>query len=173
MSAEVRDDCVGFAALVSAYADGELAGDDLAAVEAHLEACAECRGRVEAYREMDLAAADAGSLRAPEVGAAEWERRGAEIERSLDHRAGRGRRAVGSSWFRRVAWGFAVAAAAVIMLAVFFPGDLGQNGGPPESGGAVAEVISCEAEDDYEVAVRYGDDDDSVAVIFIAEDAED
>ena len=52
------DDCRELGALISAYADGELEGAELERAEAHLAACDACRVRVEAYREMDAAAAD-------------------------------------------------------------------------------------------------------------------
>jgi len=41
---------------LSAYADGELTGDELAAVEAHVESCAACREEAAAMRRAALAA---------------------------------------------------------------------------------------------------------------------
>ena len=46
------NDCIGFAELVSAYADGELRDSDLRRVEAHLETCESCSALLELYREI-------------------------------------------------------------------------------------------------------------------------
>ena len=46
-------DCEAIGPKLSAYVDGELPEAEVAAVEAHLEACGACRGLVEQFREMD------------------------------------------------------------------------------------------------------------------------
>jgi len=167
-----EDACAELGDLVSAYADGELAGDDLARVEAHVLACESCRARVEAYREMDSAAGSLADIVAPEVGEAEWGRRktavfaagaGAAAPAIRTTRAGR--------ILRRVAWGIALAAAAAIIVAVLLPGRIGENGSGPgglEGEKVVAEVLEAEAGEDYGVACQDTGEDGSAAVTFLA-----
>jgi len=165
-----RDECTELGALVSACADGELEGDELARAEEHLASCEHCRARVEAYRDMDGAAASLAGLGTPEVDDAEWARRRAAVfarpvGATGPSRAGR--------VIRRIAWTVALAAAAVIILAVFVPGQIGE---PPEGEGegggggenVIAEVIEVEPGDDYGVAYQDTGEDGSVAVTFLA-----
>ena len=153
------DECRELGALISAYADGELEGADLARAEAHLAACDACRGRVEAYREMDSAAADRAGLAAPGVPAEEWDRRRAELLARAARPAARARvvRLV-----RRAAWAIALGAAAAIIVALLFPADLTEDGA-----GQGAEVVEVDSSDEYTFAVDGFED--SVAVTFIAD----
>ncbi len=58
------------AALLSAYADGEIPPERAAAVEAHLAACSACRDELAALRRFDLVM---GSLRLREAPPEAWE----------------------------------------------------------------------------------------------------
>lgn len=72
------------APLLSAYVDGELEGDDLARVEAHLAASAEARREVERLRAFNRAAAGLRLREAPpEDWEAFWEGAYNRTERSL------------------------------------------------------------------------------------------
>jgi hypothetical protein len=67
----MKSECVELNELVSAYADGELAGEDLARVEGHLGGCPDCRAFVATCRKIDTAVADGPEP--PEVEPARWE----------------------------------------------------------------------------------------------------
>jgi hypothetical protein len=108
MSAE----CVDLNELISAYVDGELAGEQLERVESHLEGCADCRGFVEACRRIDRAVA--AEVPPPPVEKARWDAMLAQL------RAARGpaydRR---HSKFRLVkAFAFVCTAAAVCLICI-------------------------------------------------------
>ncbi len=66
----MKSDCVELNELVSAYADGELAGADLERVEKHVGDCAECREFVAACRRIDSAVR--ADLVPPPVEAERW-----------------------------------------------------------------------------------------------------
>jgi len=155
------DECDKLGSLLSAHADGELDGADRERVERHLAGCADCRERLESYREMDAAAASAASSEAlrgiaPEVPAEEWRRRGAKLRaavRPVRPASGGMLRRV-----RRVAAVLVLGAAAALVLALVLARNVDE---------VVPAVVMLEPGAGYTCA--WDSDGDSVAVTFVPE----
>lgn len=136
------------------YVDRALGRDGRAEVARHLEACAACRQTVEELREIARAAAALDSITPP---ARVWER----IEKAIGANPAGTSPARARSHRSSHAWTW-LAAAAVLVLAVFIGLRFGPSGSPgaPETaadlGPAVAEVIETEltlAEEHYRKAI--------------------
>ena len=108
----MKSRCAELAERVSALADGELAGEELAVVREHLAGCPECRAFAEACRGIDGAVAS--GLLPPPVESGRWE---AMLEQL--RAAKRAPAAAGRARFRMLkAAAFAAAVAAVVLLAL-------------------------------------------------------
>ena len=108
----MKSECAELNELVSAFVDGELAGEELARVERHLAACEECRAFAEECRLLEGAVGK--SLHAPEVKLARWEAMRAQLRAAARSRASARR-----SGFRKVkAAAFLATAAAACLLVV-------------------------------------------------------
>jgi hypothetical protein len=127
MKTERPDNCRDWRHLLGAYALGDLAADERASLEAHLDGCPGCRAEAESLESvaqlLPLADPDRFSRPAPQPPADLGDRIAATI--SGEHRAVRRRR----RWrFGLALSGAAAAAAAVVAIAILPGGD----GGNPE-----------------------------------------
>ncbi len=77
----IMDRCDEFMELLVAFMDRELGEPERARVEAHLDACADCRRELEALKRVD------GTFRAaaaPEVSAREWDAMSAALDEAME-----------------------------------------------------------------------------------------
>jgi len=111
-------DCDRVRELLSPYYDGEIAGDDRAAVAEHLNDCPACLGDVASFRRLSALVRDAAPAAPPSGG---W----AELEYRLDEDAATSRRNSHHRW--RSVGSFAFAGAAALLIAVLAV--LGHRGG--------------------------------------------
>ncbi len=115
------DNDINMDALISAYADGELEGENLARAEAYLAEHPEVRKRLDAYRDMDATAAAPASV--PHVSAEEWDRSWAHVQaRTVGglqaHRAGHAKPEIRTPKFSLMRWWLGAGAAAAAMVAI-------------------------------------------------------
>ena len=144
---------------VSEYVDGALDRRRAAALERHLEGCAACRGLLEDFRAMKLAAAE---LPAPEPGDEVWSR----IRTGLVRAAGSVRRPATSPARRLFGWGWTspalrLAGAAALALVLVGSGVLigtriGRKGGSVKPADAETYTLAKldEAEAYYQKAIQ-------------------
>jgi len=136
----MKPECAELAELLSALADGELAGSDRERVLAHVGSCPDCRKLVETCRRLDAAAAD--GLVPPAVPPERWDRMLGEIKR-----VGRARKVavLRPAPTRRLrAAAFALAAAAAVLLAVVLFPPWERSAGPDYSSAEIVNVVASE-----------------------------
>lgn len=110
--------------LLAAFVDRELGEKDRARVQAHLDACADCRRELETLKQVD-AMFRAASV--PEVSAREWDGMSAALDRAVSARPAavpmhRESERPSRGWFGGWMLPAAALAAAAVMVAVFLRG---------------------------------------------------
>lgn len=116
---------------LGAFIDAELPAEEAAAVEAHVAACAACRGLARRFQQLQAVVVEAA---APQVSEAEWAATWSAIAEQIGTAGGRAampeRRRIGLR--ERLGWLRWAAAAAVVALAVGLWGYLAPPTKPPE-----------------------------------------
>ncbi len=109
-------DCSEVRDLLSAYHDGELAGDTAAKLSKHLKMCSDCAREMAGFENLSAMARNLSLVASPESG---W----TDIEEQLNRdRSTAPRLSFPLSWTRRTAFRSAAAVAAVVLLAAVWFG---------------------------------------------------
>ncbi len=146
----IMDRCDEFMELLVAFMDRELGEPERARVEAHLDACADCRRELEALKRVD------GTFRAaaaPEVSAREWDAMSAALDEAMEapavpmRRERVERKPTARGWFAGWVIPATALAAAAVLAAVILFGPGSQSASPG------IEITNLETGPGYEAGV--------------------